>query len=85
MKSAADDFDPTCTTLKMRDAKRYAEAIGATWRISGRNELIFEHRLSGRHCVVKANRGTSNQKLMTWLRHLYAARAELRRAFGYDQ
>lgn len=78
-------YDPTATEISMRDFKRYVSEIGGRWRISGANELIFTHSLTKQSCIAKANRTTTTRAMITWLRHLVKAGAELRKAFGFTE
>lgn len=81
----ADDFARSRKILRMRDVKRIVVELGGSFRYNNRAELIFEHPLTPVHVVTKATRLESNDKLLTWIRNLCRARAELRGALGFDE
>lgn len=69
----------------MRDFKRFVVAIGGRWVMTGGGDLRFIHPVFVREVLCKANRKRASKTMLTWLRHLYSARQELRMAFGYER
>ena len=82
---SAADFSRSRKILKMRDVKRLVVELGGSFEYNNRAELVFSHPLADRHVISKANRLESNDKLLTWIRNLCRARAELRGALGFDE
>jgi len=84
MKALAGPLDPRRHTMPMREAKAYCRAIGGSVTMSN-SELVFAHPLAATSCRVKANRTEASDRLITWLRQLYAGRDRLREAFGVPE
>lgn len=81
----ASDFARSKKILRMRDVKRIIVELGGEFHYNNRAELVFTHPLTPLHVVTRATRLESNDKLLTWIRNLCRARAELRGAFGFDE
>jgi len=81
----ADDFARSRKILRMKDVKRLVVELGGSFHYNNRAELVFDHPLTPIHVITKATRLESNDKLLTWVRNLCRARAELRKALEFDR